>query len=363
MYAGFIVLVLILLALDLGVFHREAHVISIREALGWSVVWITLGILFSVFIHIGYDRHWLGLGLTTDTMTVAPQEVPGIGTVYNDGASGMIKYITGYVVEKSLAVDNIFVIAMIFAFLRVPTIYQHRVLFWGILGAIIMRGAVIAAGTTLIREFAWVLYIFGAFLVFTGVKMFFVKDETEDPSDNAVVRLARRLFPITEDYHGSHFFLRAGGIKADEPAFPGAPVKEDRVVANAKPGILLATPLFLALVVVEVSDLIFAVDSIPAVFAISTDPFLVFTSNVFAILGLRSLYFALAHMLDRFHFLKVALSVVLVIVGVKMLTHVWLKKILGEHFNFYLLGVVLGILGMGVVMSLAIKSKADGTKS
>ncbi|MCK6683463.1 MAG: TerC family protein [Thermoanaerobaculia bacterium] len=359
MYTGFIFLILILLALDLGVFHRKAHVVSIREALLWSVFWITLGLLFSVFIHFGYDNHWLGLGLTTDTMTVAPQEVAGTGLVYNDGSSATIKYITGYVVEKSLAVDNIFVIAMIFAFLRVPAIYQHRVLFWGILGAILMRGAVIAAGTTLIREFAWILYVFGAFLIFTGIRMFFINEEEEDPSNNVAIRVARRLFPITEDFHGSHFFLRAGSVKSEEPAFPGAPVKTDRVVESAAPGTLLATPLFLALVVVEVSDVIFAVDSIPAIFAITTDPFLVFTSNVMAILGLRSLYFALASMLDRFRFLKVALSIVLVIVGVKMLTHVWLKKLLGEHFNFYLLGIVLGILAMGIAASLAIKPKAS----
>lgn len=346
-WAGFLAFVLLMLALDLGVFHRKVHVVSVREALGWSAVWISLGLLFSLFVYFGYEHRWMGLGSVPDASD----------GLLNNGRTATVKYITGYVVEKSLAVDNIFVIAMIFAFLRVPAIYQHRVLFWGILGAILMRGAVIAAGTTLIREFAWILYVFGAFLIFTGIRMFFINEEEEDPSNNVAIRVARRLFPITEDFHGSHFFLRAGSVKSEEPAFPGAPVKTDRVVESAAPGTLLATPLFLALVVVEVSDVIFAVDSIPAIFAITTDPFLVFTSNVMAILGLRSLYFALASMLDRFRFLKVALSIVLVIVGVKMLTHVWLKKLLGEHFNFYLLGIVLGILAMGIAASLAIKPK------
>ncbi len=357
LYLGFIFLVLLLLALDLGVFHRHAHVISIKEALGWSVFWITLGLLFSIFIFFGYEHRWLGLGTVPDSMTAAPVHHEGAGMVYNSGSSATIKYITGYVVEKSLAVDNLFVIAMIFGFLKVPGLYQHRVLFWGIVGAIVMRGIIIGAGTKLIQEFNWILYIFGAFLVFTGVKMFFVNEADQDPSNNLAMRWARRLFPVTEQYHGSHFFVRAGSQTAGEAAFPGAATMPDSVVQQAKEGTLLATPLFLTLVVVEISDLIFAVDSIPAVFAISTDPFIVFTSNVFAILGLRSLYFALAGMLDKFRFLSVALAFVLTIVGLKMLTHVWLKRILGEHFNFYLLGVVLGILAMGVVASLAIPEK------
>jgi len=352
MYSGFVCLILLLLALDLGVFHRKAHVVSIREALGWSVFWVALGLGFGAFIYFGYDNHWLGLGLTRDIMTVAPQTVEGVGTVYNDGASATIKYLTGYLVEKSLAVDNIFVIAMIFAFFAVPAIYQHRVLFWGIVGALLMRGVMIAVGAQLLQQFTWIIYVFGVFLIATGIKMLALKTAHNDPNRNIVVRLTRRLIPITERFHGQHFFVRAGSAAGREPAQPGAAAQPDRVVESAKSGALLATPLFLALVMVEVTDLIFAVDSIPAIFAITADPFLVFTSNVFAILGLRSMYFALADMIDRFQYLKVSLAFVLVIVGVKMMTHGWLKQVLGQHFNLYLLVVVLGVLLAGVLVSL-----------
>jgi tellurite resistance protein TerC len=352
MYFGFVCLILLLLALDLGVFHRKAHVVSIREALGWSVFWITLGMAFSVFVYIGYEHHWLGLGLTQDMMTAAPQAVEGLGVVYNDGYSATLKYITGYLVEKSLAVDNIFVIAMIFAFFAVPAMYQHRVLFWGIVGALLMRGVMIAVGAQLIREFAWIIYIFGGFLILTGIKMLLVKTHHVDPNKNVIVRLTRRLIPVTECFHGQHFLVRAGSDAAREAAVPGEAVLPDRMVESAKPGALLATPLLLALIMVEFTDLIFAVDSIPAIFAITTDPFLVFTSNVFAILGLRSLYFALAGMIDRFEYLKVSLAFVLMIVGVKMMIHGWLKQLLGQHFNLYLLAVVVGVLLAGVVASL-----------
>jgi tellurite resistance protein TerC len=352
MYAGFVALVLALLALDLGVFHRKAHVVSVKEALGWSVLWIALGLAFAGFIYAGYERHWLGLGLTPDAMTVAPRPVEGIGVVYNDGADATVKYLTGYLVEKSLAVDNIFVIAMIFGFFAVPPIYQHRVLFWGIAGALVMRGGMIAVGAQLIQRFTWIVYVFGAFLILTGIKMLFLKAEETDPNRNVVVRLTRRLFPITERLHGQHFLVSAGSAASHEAPTPGAAAEVDRVVDAARPGTFLATPLFLALVMVEFTDLIFAVDSIPAVFAITADPFLVFTSNVFAILGLRSLYFALAGMIDRFRYLKAALAFVLMVVGVKMMTHAWLKALLGPHFNLYLLGVVLLILAAGIGVSL-----------
>jgi len=352
MYAGFIVLVLILLALDLGVFHRTAHVVSVREALGWSAFWIALGLAFAVLIYFGYERHWLGLGLTPDLMTAAPQTVEGVGLVYNDGYNATVKYVTGYLVEKSLAVDNIFVIAMLFGFFAVPAMYQHRVLFWGIVGALVMRGAMIAVGAQLIQRFTWIIYVFGAFLIATGIKMLLLKTDETDPNRNLVVRLTRRLFPVSERFHGQHFFVRAGSAASHEAATPGAGVEVDRVVDAAPAGTLLATPLFLALVMVEFTDVIFAVDSIPAIFAITADPYLVFTSNVFAILGLRSLYFALAGMIDEFRHLKVALAFVLMVVGVKMMTHVWLKELLGRHFNLYLLGVVLLILAAGVVASL-----------
>jgi tellurite resistance protein TerC len=352
MYLGFVTLVLALLALDLGVFHRTAHAVGVKEALGWSAFWIAIGLAFTAFIYLGYENHWLGLGLTPDRMTLAVRELPGLGTVYNDGSTAAIKYVTGYLVEKSLAVDNIFVISMLFGFFAVPALYQHRVLFWGIVGALAMRGAMIAAGAKLISEFGWIIYVFGGFLIVTGVKMLILKAEAGDPNRNVLVRLTRRIMPVTERFHGEHFFVRAGGLASREPATPGAIAETDRVVAAARAGAWLATPLFLALVLVEFTDLVFAVDSIPAIFAITADPFLVFTSNVFAILGLRSLYFALAGMIDRFAYLKVSLAVVLIIVGVKMLIHTWLKVILGANFNLYLLGIVLAVLAAGVLASL-----------
>ncbi|MFS8070204.1 MAG: TerC/Alx family metal homeostasis membrane protein, partial [Byssovorax sp.] len=274
MYAGFTALVLILLALDLGVFNRKAHVVSVKEALGWSAFWIALGVGFSAFIYFGYERHWMGMGLTPDLMTTAPQTVEGVGLVYNDGSSAMVKYITGYLVEKSLAVDNIFVIAMLFAFFAVPAMYQHRVLFWGILGALVMRGAMIAVGAQLLHRFTWILYVFAVFLIVTGIKMLLLKTDASDPNRNLVVRLTRRFFPVSERFHGQHFFVRAGSDASHEAPTPGAPVAVDRVVDAAPAGTLLATPLFLALVMVEFTDVIFAVDSIPAIFAITTDPYL-----------------------------------------------------------------------------------------
>ncbi len=353
MYAGFIVLVLLLLTLDLGVLNRKAHVIRVKEALGWSAFWIALGLAFSAFIYIGYERHWMGLGLTRDLMTPADLVVASPdGEVYNNGSSATVKYITGYLVEKSLAIDNIFVIAMLFGFFAVPAIYQHRVLFWGITGALVMRGAMIALGATLIQRFNWIIYIFGAFLIVTGVKMLVIKSDHTDPGANIIVRMTRRFVPITERFHGQHFFVRAGSRASHEGATPGEAELPDSVVAAARPGAVLATPLLLALVMVEFTDLIFAVDSIPAVFAVTSDPFLVFTSNVFAILGLRSLYFALAGMIDSFRYLKVALAAVLMVVGVKMLAHTWLKTLLGANFNLYLLGTVVLILAVGVVASL-----------
>jgi tellurite resistance protein TerC len=357
MYAGFVALVLLLLALDLGVFHREAHVISVREALGWSAFWIALGLAFAGFVYLGYENHWLGLGLTPDRMSAAPVEVAGLGTVYNDGSSASIKYLTGYVVEKSLAVDNIFVIAMIFGFFAVPAIYQHRVLFWGIAGALVMRGAMIALGARLISEFTWIIYVFGAFLILTGVKMLLMKANEIDPNRNVVVRLTRRLVPVTERFHGEHFLVRAGSAASHEAEQPGLPEKPDRVVDAAKPGALLATPLLLALVMVEFTDLVFAVDSIPAIFAITADPFLVFTSNVFAILGLRSLYFALAGMIETFRYLKASLAAVLMVVGVKMTIHAWLKEVLGPGYNLYTLGLVLLILAAGVAASVLVRRR------
>jgi len=352
MYGGFTGLILLLLALDLGVFHRKTHVISVKEALGWSAFWIALGLSFGIFIWFGYEHHWLGLGLTPDLMGSAPRTIEGVGTVYNDGYTATMKYLTGYLVEKSLSVDNIFVISMIFAFLAVPALYQHRVLFWGIVGALLMRGVMIIVGAAMIQQFAWVIYVFGGFLIITGVKMLVLKGHNSDPHSNIVVRLTRKLFPITQRYHGQHFFVRAGSQESREPATPGSERVRDEVVESAVPGVLLATPLFLGLVMVEFTDLVFAVDSIPAIFAITADPFLVFTSNVFALLGLRSLYFALAGMIEKFRYLKVSLALVLMLVGLKMMTHAWLKEVLGSNFNLYLLAAVIAILAGGVIASL-----------
>jgi tellurite resistance protein TerC len=323
-WIGFILFVLAMLALDLGVFHRKAHVVSVREALIWSGVWVALALAFGAFVYFGYENHWMGLGNSLDAVDGA----------INDGESATVKYITGYIIEKSLSVDNIFVIAMLFGFFAVPAIYQHRVLFWGILGALVMRGAMIGIGAELIARYHWILYIFGGFLILTAAKMLLLKTDHTDPSKNLVVRFVKRLFPVTDHYDGEHFIVRS------EP-LPGRPR-----------GRLMLTPLALALVMVETTDLIFAVDSIPAIFAITADPFLVFTSNVFAILGLRSLYFALAGLMDKFRYLKVALAIVLAVVGVKMLIASWLKEMVGPNVNFYLLGLVLLILALGVAASL-----------
>ena len=344
----FIGFVFLMLALDLGVFHRKSHVIGFRESLGWSAVWITLGLSFSALVYQAYDHHWWGLGNTVDA----------VDGLMNDGRLAATKYLTGYVVEKSLSVDNIFVIAMIFGSLAVPARYQHRVLFWGILGALLMRGAMIGIGSALVTHFHWVLYFFGGFLILTGIKMLVMKEKEEHPEKNPLVRWIRRFFPVTRNYHGKHFFVQAGDAPSLEAPEPGADVEVDPVVEAAPKGKWLMTPLMVALLLVEFTDLIFAVDSIPAIFAITADPFLVFTSNVFAILGLRSLYFALAGMIDKFHYLKPALAMVLLVVGVKMLTAKWLKGLLGESFNFTILSVILVILAFGVIASLIFK-KAD----
>ena len=357
LYIGFVALIAALLALDLGVFHRHAHVVKVKEALGWSAVWISLGLSFTAFVYFGYEHHWLGLGTTLDTMA-KPVVGPDGVTYYNDGSSAAIKYVTGFFVEKSLSVDNIFVIAMIFGFFAVPAVYQHRVLFWGIVGALAMRGAMIALGVALIREVSWVIYVFGGFLIFTGVKMLLMKDGDGDLESNRLVRLVRRMVPITQRYHGQRFFVRAGSPESRAPAVEGQAPEVDRIVDISRKGALLATPLLLALVLVELTDVVFAVASIPAIFAITTDPFLVFTSNIFAILGLRSLYFALAGMIDAFRYLKLALSVVLIVIGTKMIAHGWLKDLLGEHFNFYVLGMVGGIIGTGVIASLIARRRA-----
>lgn len=283
--------VLAMLALDLGVFHRNAHEVSVREAGIWSIVWIALALTFNAGLY------WL--------------RGPQAGT----------EFLTGYLIEKSLSVDNLFVFVLVFSFFAVPSKYQHRVLFWGILGALLMRGILIAVGAVLITKFHWIIYLFGAFLLITGIKMFFFSGAAIDPGKNPVVRLFKRLFAVTDEYHEDKFFIRRGTR-------------------------WVATPLFLVLLLVETTDLIFAVDSIPAIFAVTNDPFIVYTSNVFAILGLRSLYFLLAGVVAKFVYLKPALAAVLAFVGIKMLlVDVYKVPALVS------LAVIATLLGIGLVAS------------
>ncbi|MGD9688673.1 MAG: TerC family protein [Phycisphaerales bacterium] len=323
-FAGFTGLVLIFLALDLGVFHREAHVVSFKEALTWSIVWVLLGTLFAGFVYFAYERHWLGLGLNTPmyisgetaASVVDPRASITMGEVR--GSEAAEQYLTGYIVEKSLAMDNIFVISIIFGFFAVPAKYQHRVLFWGILGALVMRGAMILLGSQLILKYQWVLIIFGVFLVLTALKMALIKGH-DDPAQNIAVRFVKRFLPAVDFYDGQKFFTR----RTIAPTYSHDPETGTHTQDPPPPGTLSArwaiTPLFLALLLVEITDLVFAVDSIPAIFAITPDPFIVYTSNIFAILGLRSLYFCLAALIRRFRFLKPALILILAFVGVKLL--------------------------------------------
>ena len=336
-WLAFLLFVLGMLALDLGVFHKHAHVVSMREAFTWSAIWVVLSLAFSAFVYFGYEHHWSGLGVAID---------PVDGEL-NDGQSALVKYLTGYVIEKSLSIDNVFVIAMIFGSFQIPAMYQHRVLFWGILGALALRGVMIGVGARLILEFHWLLYFFGGLLIFTGLRMLFIKSTHDVPGEPTIIRWTRRLFPVAPLLHGERFLVPTDSVKEEIARDPeGATHPTPRF----QPRFAL-TPLALALIMVEATDVLFAVDSIPAIFAITGDPFLVFTSNVFAMLGLRSLYFALAGMLDRFQGLKTSLALVLVVVGIKMLAASWLKSVLGKNFNLYVLGVIIGILAAGVVFS------------
>jgi tellurite resistance protein TerC len=302
LWVGCIVVVLGLLALDLGVFHRKAHAVSTKEAASWTVVWITLALLFNGAIYL----FWHAM-------------MPG-STATNGQAA--LEFLTGYLIEYSLSVDNIFVFVLIFSYFRVPAAYQHRVLFWGIMGALVMRAILILVGAALIEQFHWVIYLFGAFLIFTGIRMAFHKEEEIHPDDNPLIKLARRVIPVTNSYEGQHFFVRHAGK-------------------------LMATPLFLVLLLAESTDLIFALDSIPAIFAVTLDPFIVFTSNVCAILGLRSLYFLLAGAVDKFYYLKLGLATILTFVGLKM--------VLADIFHipiFVSLLVIVSVLAIAIVVSL-----------
>jgi tellurite resistance protein TerC len=328
LWIGFIALVFFLLALDLGVFNRKAHEVSAKEAMRWVAFFVSLGLLFAVAVYFIYEHNWMGIGTNfAQTMPhaagAAPPHTPfqtpaRIGEAIEHtaekrsiGATAAMQYIAGWLTEYALSVDNIFVIAMIFSYFKVPAKYQHRVLFWGILGALIMRGIMIGAGVTLVQRFEWILYIFGAILIFTAIKMLRGSDEDFNPENSRTVRIVRRLIPLTNEYEGQRFFTRLKPVASNPAAAPGASL--------ARAGRLAATPLFLVLLIVEVTDVVFAVDSIPAIIGITRDPFLVFTSNVFAIMGLRSLYFALASLMDKFHFLKYSLAAVLAFVGLKMM--------------------------------------------
>ena len=297
LWTGFIVFVFIMLALDLGVFHRKSHEVKIREALIWSAVWISLALIFNygIFIFMGKEK--------------------------------AIEFLTGYVIEKSLSIDNLFVFIMVFTYFNVEPKYQHKILFWGILGALIMRAIFIFAGVALISMFHWIIYVFGGFLIFTGVKMLFHKDEKLNPNKNPLVIIFKKFFPVTEEMHGSKFFVKI----------------------NSR---TVATPLFIVLLVIEFTDLIFAVDSIPAILAISNDTFIIFTSNVFAILGLRALYFALAGITKYFYYLKYGLSAILVFVGIKM--------IMAEFYKIpvvYSLLSISGILLISILFSIVFPKK------
>jgi tellurite resistance protein TerC len=302
-WAIFVSAILVFLALDLGVFHRKAHVVGFREAFAWTAIWFTVAICFGLFIAPEFVEKW--------------------------GKEEKAQFITGYIIELSLSMDNVFVIALIFAYFGVGLQFQHRVLFWGILGALLMRGLMIWLGAELISRFHWMIYVFGGFLIFTGLKMLAAgDDEGVEPEKNPAVRLARKFFPVSPAFDGSKFITIHEGKK-------------------------MLTPLALVLLMVETTDVIFAVDSIPAIFAVTRDPFIVFTSNVFAILGLRSLYFVLAGAIDYFRFLKIGLSIVLVFIGAKMLIHPWYK--IPTTLS---LVIVAGIIAISILISLIVGRNA-----
>ncbi len=306
-WIGFLVLFLALLYLDLSVLHREAAELSVRQALGWTAVWVGVAFSFTFVIYGLYEYRWFNFE-------------PWHGAI--NGWDAVVQFVTGYLLEWSLSVDNIFVIALIFAYLKIPPLYQYRVLFWGIVGAIVLRGMMIAAGTALLAQFDWMFYVFGAVLLLSALRMLRDDDEERDFGSSIPARLVRRFVPVTEQLDRARFFVRRDGR-------------------------LYATPLFVALVMVELTDVVFAVDSIPAILAVTRDPFLVFTSNAFAILGLRSLYFAVAGLMAMFRYLRYSLVLILAFVGVKML-------LVGKYHvpNLVSLGIIVGTLAGGILASL-----------
>lgn len=314
-YLSFIAFVLLLLALDLGVFHREAHEVSFREAATWSMVWVALALLFNFLLY-----QYALWKFPQDPRLLATPGFDPTGAAWRVS----LEFLTGYIVEKSLSVDNVFVFVLVFGYFAIPAKYQHRVLFYGIIGALIFRAIFIALGSALM-QYHWVVVLFGAFLIFTGIKMMFAPEKGVEPDKNLLIRLFRRFVPTTSELHGQRFFVRHNGV-------------------------LYATPLFVALLFLEATDVIFAVDSVPAIFALTSEPLIVFTSNIFAILGLRALYFMLAGAIDKFHMLKYGLALVLIFVGLKM---VWLNDMFGGKFPISLsLGIIAAVIATSVVLSL-----------
>jgi len=323
-YGLFTLFVLGMLALDLGVFHRSAHEVSIREALTWSVVWVSLALVFN-FLFYQY-------ALWKFSFDPRLNAIEGFEAAAAAKQSGL-EFLTGYIVEKSLAVDNIFVFVVVFTYFAIPAKYQHRVLFFGIIGALIFRIMFIAAGSILM-QYHFIVIIFGIFLLLTGLKILFAPEKPIDPDKNPIIKLLRRIVRVTPQLEGQRFFIK-------------------------KEGLLYATPLFVALVFIEISDIIFAVDSVPAIFAITKEPLIVFTSNVFAILGLRSMYFLLAGVVDKFRYLKYGLGVVLIFVGLKM---VWLNEAFGGKFPIsWSLGIICGVIAVSVIVSLIVPAKKAHT--
>lgn len=321
-YAAFTGFVFLMLALDLGVFHRKAHSVTFREAALWSVVWVTLALAFNYLLY----QYALWKFPQDPRLTALPGFSPNAAAW-----QVALEFLTGYVVEKSLSVDNIFIFVVVFGYFRVPAKYQHRILFYGILGALVFRAIFIALGAALMA-YHWVLLVFGAFLIITGIKMIFTSDKEIEPEKNLLIRLFRRFVPVTHELHGQKFFVR-------------------------KTGRLYATPLLVSLLFLEMTDVIFAVDSVPAIFALTSEPLIVFTSNIFAILGLRAMYFMLAGAVDKFYLLKYGLAVVLIFVGLKM---VWLNDLYGGKFPIALsLGIIIGVIALSVTLSLLFPKAVD----
>jgi tellurite resistance protein TerC len=311
-WAAFFAIFIGVLALDLGVLHRDSRTMSVPQALGWTVIWIIVALCFAGLVYGVYEYQWLGW-----------ETGPGMP----GGSEAAVQFVSGYLLEWSLSVDNIFVIAVIFSFMKIPEQYQYRVLFWGIVGAIVLRGAMIGMGAVLIHSFDWMFYVFGAILLLTAARMLKSEEEQFDPGKSVLVKIARRVFPLAERLDGDRFFTRENGA-------------------------LAATPLFVTLLLVDFADVVFAVDSIPAIFAVTQDPFIVFTSNAFAILGLRSLYFAISGLMTMFKYLKLSLIFVLAFVGVKMMLHLHY-----EIPHLISLAVIVGFLMIGVIASVLVTRK------